>query len=98
MVEIREIEKIIDEAHKAHEILKLPKIQAMYDILASFEDMCNLILMGGVLNPLGLKGIVDQMDALNMALTWINQSCPKKRVVTLKWIFAKIVMHSVATS
>lgn len=76
-MEIREIEKIIDEAHKTHEVLKLPKIQAMYDVLASFEDMCSLTLMGSVLNPLGLKGIVDQMDALNIALTWINQSCPE---------------------
>ncbi len=75
-MEIREIEKIIDEAHKTHEVLKLPKIQAMYDVLASFEDMCSLTLMGSVLNPMELKGIVDQMDALNMAFTWINQSCP----------------------
>ena len=33
--------------------------------------------MGSVLNPLGLKGIVDQMDALNMAFSWIDQLCPK---------------------
>lgn len=74
---IREIEKIVDEAHKTHEILKLPKVQAIYDVLASFEDMCSLILMGSALNPLGLKEIVDQMDALNIALSWINQSCPE---------------------
>lgn len=74
---IREIEKIIDEAHKTHEVFKLPKNQAMHDVLASFEDMCSLTLMGSVLNPLGLKGIVDQMDALNMAFSWIDQLCPK---------------------
>ena len=76
-MEIREIEKIIDEAHKTHEVFKLPKNQAMHDVLASFEDMCSLTLMGSVLNPLGLKGIVDQMDALNMAFSWIDQLCPK---------------------
>ncbi len=76
-MEIREIEKIIDEAHKAHKILRLPKVQAMYDVLASFEDICSLKLMASIFNPLSLKEIVDQMDALNMALTWINQLCPE---------------------
>ena len=37
-MEIREIEKIIDEAHKTHEEFKLPKNQAMHDVLASFEE------------------------------------------------------------
>ena len=78
MSNVRDIEKIIDEAHKGHEILKLHKKQATYDILASFENMCSLVLMGSVLNPFSFKQIVDQMDALNMALIWVNQSCPDK--------------------
>lgn len=77
-MKIRDIEKVINEAHKKHEILKLSKKQATYDILASFQDMCSLVLMGSVLNPFALKQIVDQMDALNMALAWINQSCLDK--------------------
>lgn len=78
MSNVRDIEKIIDEAHKEHAILKLHKKQAIHDILATFEDMCSLVFMGSMLNPFSLKQIVDQMDALNMALAWINQSCPEK--------------------
>lgn len=77
-MEIREIEKVIDEGHKDHKILKLPKMQAIYNTLASFEDMCSLKCMASVFNPIRIKEIVDQMDALNMALTWINQSCPEE--------------------
>ena len=78
MSSVRDIEIIIDEAHKGHEILKLYKKQATHDILATFEDMCSLVLMGSILNPFALRKIVDQMDALNIALGWINQSCPDK--------------------
>ena len=78
MSNVRNIEKIIDEAHKGHAILKLHKKQAIYDVLATFEDMCSLASMCSMLNPFSLKQIVDQMDALNMALSWINQSCPDK--------------------
>lgn len=56
-------------------ILKLHKKQAIYEILSSFEDMCSLVLMGSILNPFALKQVIDQMDALNMALIWINQLC-----------------------
>lgn len=82
-MEIREIEKIIDDAHKNHIILTLSRKQAMYDVLSTFEDMCSLIFMGSVLNPFALKQIVDKMDALNMALAWINQSCPDKADETI---------------
>lgn len=78
MSNVRDIEKIIDEAHKGHAILKLHKKQATHDILATFEDMCSLVFMGSMLNPFSLKQIVDKMDALNMALAWVNQSCPDK--------------------
>lgn len=69
MCDIRKIEKIIDEAHKDHQLLNLPQKQAVYDLLASFEDMCSLTFMGSILNPFALKRIVDLMDSLNMALT-----------------------------
>lgn len=49
MSSVRDIEIIIDEAHKGHEILKLYKKQATHDILATFEDMCSLVLMGSIL-------------------------------------------------
>lgn len=78
MRNVRDIEIIIDEAHKNHEILKLHKKQATYDILTTFEDMCSQVFMGSMLDPFLLKKIVDHMDSLNMALTWINQSCPDK--------------------
>ena len=78
MSNVKNNKKIIDEAHKGHAILKLHKKQATHDILATFEDMCSLVFMGSMLNPFSLKQIVDQMDALNMALAWVNQSCPDK--------------------
>lgn len=77
MCDIRKIEKIIDEAHKDHQLLNLPQKQAVYALLASFEDMCSLTFMGSILNPFALKRIVDLMDSLNMALTWVYQSCPE---------------------
>lgn len=76
MSNVRDIEKIVDEAHKGHDVLKLHKKQATHDILATFEDMCSLVFMSSMLNPFALKQIVDQMDALNVALMWVNQSCP----------------------
>lgn len=72
---LRVIETIVDNAHRNHDILKLHKKQAIYNILSSFEDMCSLVLMGSILNPFALKQVIDQMDALNMALIWINQLC-----------------------
>lgn len=78
MSNVRDIEQIIDKAHLGHVILKLHKKQATYDILAAFEDMCSMILLESKVNPFAVKQIVDQMDALNMALSWINQSCPDK--------------------
>ena len=74
-MDIRDIEKIIDKAHERNAVFESGKEQTIYDLLSSFEDMCGLILMGSVLNPLGLKQIVDMMDALNMALLWTSQLC-----------------------
>ena len=73
---IRDIEKIIDDAHKGHEIFKMNKEQAMYSTLSTFEYSCSSVMMASVLNPFALKSITDLMDALNMALTWINELCP----------------------
>lgn len=75
MSNVRDIEKIIDEAHKGHEVLKLNQEQATYDILTTFEEMCSLVFQSAVLNPFVLKQIVDQMDALNTALIWVYESC-----------------------
>ena len=71
---IRDIEKIIDDAHKGHEIFKMNKEQAMYSTLSTFEYSCSSVMMASVLNPFALKSITDLMDALNMALTWINET------------------------
>ena len=73
---IRDIEKIIDDAHKGHEIFKMNRVQAMYSILSTCEYTCNSAMMASVLNPFALKSITDLMDSLNMALTWINELCP----------------------
>ncbi len=74
-MDIRDIEKIIDQAHESNVVFKTGKRQTTYDLITSFEDMCSLILMGAVLNPLALNQLVDQMDALNMALYWTDQLC-----------------------
>ena len=76
-MDIREIEKIIDIEHKKSPVFTTGKEQTFYDLLTSFEDICGLILMGSILNPFGLKGITDQMDALNMSLLWADQLCAK---------------------
>lgn len=73
---IRDIEKIIDNAHKGHEIFKMCREQAMYSVLSTFEDMCSSAMMASILNPFVLRNITDLMDSLNMALTWINELCP----------------------
>ena len=76
-MDIREIEKIIDVEHKKSPVFTVEKEQSFYDLLTSFEDACGLILMGSMFNPLGLKGIINQMDALNMSLLWADQLCAK---------------------
>ena len=37
---IREIEKIIDEYHKKHVFLSGNKKQLMYELMTTFEDLC----------------------------------------------------------
>lgn len=75
-MDIRNIETIIDKAHEHNVVFESGKKQTTYDLLASFEDMCGAIFMSSVLNPFALGKIVDQMDALNMALIWSSQLCP----------------------
>ena len=69
---IRDIEKIIDDAHKGHEIFKMNRAQAMYSILSTFEYTCSSAMMASVLNPFALKSITDLMDSLNLVL---NEIC-----------------------
>lgn len=74
-MDARDIEKIVDMAHMDNDIFKSGKKQSMFDLLSSFEDLCGLLFMASVLNPFALKQIVDQMDALNVALLWVDQLC-----------------------
>ena len=76
-MDIREIETIIDIEHKKSPVFTTGREQTFYDLLTSFEDTCGLILMGSMFNPLGLKEITDQMDALNTSLLWANELCTK---------------------
>ena len=73
MLEIREIENIIDHIHDNHPVFNVPKEQAICELLTSFEDLCSLSVMSSVLNPASLNKITDYMDALNMALQWVEQ-------------------------
>ncbi|MBC8556749.1 hypothetical protein [Jutongia hominis] len=75
MLNIREIETIIDIEHKKSPVFDAGKEQTFYDLLAAFEDVCGLILMGSMFNPLALKKITDQMDALNISLLWVDEIC-----------------------
>ena len=77
MMDIREIEKIIDEEHKNSPVFYEGKEQTIFDLLTTFEDTCGQILMGSLLNPFALKRITDQMDALNISLLWADQLCHK---------------------
>lgn len=69
---VREIEQIIDHIHENHPVFKKEKKQLLYELLSSFEDICSLIVIGSMLNPSMLRQIIDQMDALNMALQWVQ--------------------------
>ena len=73
-MDIREIEKIIDNHHKSHEFLSGSKEQLVYDALATFEDLCFGTSLMSVLNPMMLKLVTDHMDSLNQALRWIEDS------------------------
>lgn len=73
-MDIREIENIIDHVHDEHPFFKIKKNQAIYDILSVFQDCCTTSMMASVLNPYGLKSIIDYMDSLNICLKWINEN------------------------
>lgn len=51
-MDVRDVEAIIDKAHEQNVVFQAGETQTTYDLLASFEDMCGLIFMGSVLNPL----------------------------------------------
>lgn len=73
-MDIREIEDIIDILHKNHPAFSGTKEQLMYELLSAFEDKCSIAVMKSVLNPLAVKEITDNMDALNQALYWVEKS------------------------
>ena len=73
-MDIREIEDIIDILHKNHPAFSGTKEQLMYELLSTFEDKCSIAVMKSVLNPLAIKEITDNMDALNQALYWVEKS------------------------
>lgn len=73
-MDIRDIEKIIDVFHENHPAFTGTKQQMVYDLLATFEDLCSLAIMGSILNPFSLRKIRDYMDALNQTLNWVHNS------------------------
>ena len=73
-MDIREIEKVIDNLHKKHPAFSGTKEQVAYELLSAFEDLCSLAVMSSMLNPLALRKITDLMDALNQALYWVEKS------------------------
>lgn len=83
-MDVRDVEAIIDKAHEQNVVFQAGKKQTTYDLLASFEDMCGLIFMGSVLNPLALQKITEQMDALNVALLWADQLCSEDQDALFK--------------
>lgn len=74
-MDIREIEKIIDDAHKNHPFFASSKRCAIIKLLATFEDMCSLSMAASILNPVAFAQIREYMDALNMALKWVESCC-----------------------
>jgi hypothetical protein len=73
-MDIRDIERVIDNLHKDHPAFSGSKEQATFELLSSFEDLCSLAVIGSMLNPLALRKINDNMDALNQALQWVEES------------------------
>ena len=72
-MDIREIEDIIDHVHENHPVFNQRKNQLMFELLTTFEDICSLKIMASMLNPMAMHEIVDQMDAINMALYWADR-------------------------
>lgn len=73
-MDIRDIEKIVDKLHENHPFFTGTKEQLTYELLATFEDLCSLAVMGGMFNPCSLSKIVEYLDALNQALYWVEKS------------------------
>lgn len=71
---IREIERVIDDYHKSHKAFTGTKEQMTYDLLTAYGDLCICTAMAMMLNPYATDGIVQNMDALNQAIYWINYS------------------------
>lgn len=71
---IREIERVIDDYHKSHKAFTGTKEQMTYDLLTAYGDLCLCTAMAMMLNPYATDGIVQNMDALNQAIYWINYS------------------------
>ena len=74
-MDIREIENIIDQEHDGHPVFNVSKEQAIYDLLTSFEEFCSSSVICSMLNPTAIGRITIYMDALNMALQWVEQKC-----------------------
>lgn len=74
---IREIEKIIDNHHINHDVFKIPRNQAVFNVLRIYEDLCRLNdITTEILNLSGLENIVRaNMDVLNVSLQWIYALC-----------------------
>ena len=78
-MDIRDIEKIIDTFHEKHPAFTGTKQQMAYDLLATFEDLCSLAIIGSILNPFSLKKITDYMDALKNLGNWDFKRIHEKR-------------------
>lgn len=74
-MDVREIEKIIDELHVSHPVFAEGKTkkQLTFDLLATFEDICSINVLTGLLNPASFGNIVNNLDAINQALIWVSQ-------------------------
>ena len=60
--------------HEKHPAFTGTKQQMVYELLATFEDLCSLAIMGRILNPFSLRKITDYMVALNQTLNWVHNS------------------------
>ena len=79
-MDIREIEKIIDHMHDNHPVFASAVEQVVYELLSTFQDTCNHISLVGCLNPGAFSLIIEQMDALNTALSWAYRLSGKNRI------------------
>lgn len=79
MERIREIERIIDNYHIDHPVFKLPREQALFNVLRLFEDGCRLSTIARLEktgNPNeALSFIREYLDALSVTVKWIYRQC-----------------------